>query len=106
MTAARIAIAPLLAALAAPAAAQEAPASPAPTAPAARATAATPAGADRPAARRPRKVIEIDAITVEGEIQKPEAFYILQRSELNFKGLEPARSFIPLIIESVERDPF
>lgn len=52
------------------------------------------------------RVIEIDAVTVEGEVQKPEAFYILQRSELNFKGLEPARSFIPLIIESVEKEPF
>ncbi len=52
------------------------------------------------------RVIKIDAVTVEGKIQKPEAFYILQRSELNFKGLEPKKSFIPLIIKSVEKDPF
>lgn len=51
-------------------------------------------------------VIQIDALTVEGQIQKPEAFYILQRSELNFKGLEPQKSFIPLILKSVEKDPF
>jgi hypothetical protein len=52
------------------------------------------------------RVIKIDAVTVEGKIQKPEAFYILQRSELNFKGLEPKKSFIPLIIKSVEKEPF
>ena len=70
--------------------------------------AATPANDRNPAPRKkgqPR-VIQIDAVTVEGEVQKPEAFYILQRSELNFKGLEPARRFIPSIIESVEKDPF
>ena len=69
------------------------------------ATPAKPTPAKAAGKGRPR-VIEIDAVTVEGEVQKPEAFYILQRSELNFKGLEPARSFIPLIIESVEKDPF
>jgi hypothetical protein len=52
------------------------------------------------------RVIKIDAVTVEGKIQKPEAFYILQRSALNFKGLEPKKSFIPLIIKSVEKEPF
>lgn len=52
------------------------------------------------------RVIQIEALKVEGRIQKPEAFYILQRSELNFKGLEPKKSFIPLILKSVEKDPF
>lgn len=72
---------------------------------------ATPALAqDKPVAKKKIKkkpgVIQIDALTVEGQIQKPEAFYILQRSELNFKGLEPQKSFIPLILKSVEKDPF
>ncbi|MEO0814991.1 MAG: hypothetical protein AAFY60_19180, partial [Myxococcota bacterium] len=35
-----------------------------------------------------RRVIRLDAIKVEGRIQKPQAFYILQRSNLNFEGLE------------------
>jgi hypothetical protein len=52
------------------------------------------------------RVIQIEALRVEGRIQKPEAFYILQRSELNFKGLEPKKSFIPLILKSVEKAPF
>ncbi len=52
------------------------------------------------------KVIEIGELRIEGILQKPEAFYILQRSELNFKGLEPKKSFIPLILKSVEKAPF
>lgn len=53
-----------------------------------------------------RRVIRLDAIKVEGRIQKPQAFYILQRSNLNFEGLELKQSFIPKIIESVNKDPF
>ena len=52
------------------------------------------------------RVIRIDTIKVEGKIQKPEAFYILQRSQLNFEGLEPKKSFLPLIIKSVDKEPF
>lgn len=94
---------------AAPATPAAAPATPAPapqTAAAPTATPARPAPASSAAARRARRVIEIDDIVVQGEVQKPEAFYILQRSDLNFKGLEPERSFIPLIIESVAQEPF
>jgi hypothetical protein len=68
------------------------------------------APAEQPAAARkggraPR-VIQIEAMKVEGRVQKPEAFYILQRNELNFEGLEPKKSFIPLILKSVEKEPF
>lgn len=54
----------------------------------------------------PKKVIRLEAIKVEGRIQKPQAFYILQRSNLNFEGLELKQSFIPKIIQSVEKAPF
>lgn len=53
-----------------------------------------------------RHVIQIETMKVEGHVQKPEAFYILQRNELNFEGLAPKKSFIPLILESVEKEPF
>ena len=53
-----------------------------------------------------RKIIRLEAIKVEGRIQKPQAFYILQRSNLNFEGLELKQSFVPKIVESVENDPF
>ena len=51
-------------------------------------------------------MIRLEAIKVEGRIQKPQAFYILQRSNLNFEGLELKQSFIPKIIESVKKPPF
>lgn len=53
-----------------------------------------------------KKVIRLDALTVEGRIQKPQAFYILQRSTLNFDELNRAESFIPKVERSVERDAF
>ena len=53
-----------------------------------------------------RKVIRLEAIKVEGRIQKPQAFYILQRSNLNFEGLELKQSFIPKILSSVAKKPF
>jgi hypothetical protein len=56
--------------------------------------------------RRRRNVIRLSETKIEGRIQKPQAFYILQRSKLNFEGLELKNSFIPKIIESVEKAPF
>lgn len=55
---------------------------------------------------RKKKVIRLDAITVEGHIQKPQAFYILQRSNLNFDELNKAESFTPKVVKSVEKEPF
>lgn len=59
----------------------------------------------KPAPAR-KKVIRLEAITVEGRIQKPQAFYILQRSQLNFEELNRTDSFLPKVIKSVEKDPF
>lgn len=53
-----------------------------------------------------KKVIRLETITVEGRIQKPQAFYILQRSNLNFDELERSESFLPKVVKSVEKDPF
>ncbi len=64
----------------------------------------TPATTAPPAKKK--KVIRLDAITVEGRIQKPQAFYILQRSTLNFDELNRAETFVPKIEKSVERDSF
>jgi hypothetical protein len=55
---------------------------------------------------RKKKVIRLDAITVEGRIQKPQAFYILQRSQLNFDELNRSESFVPKVVQSVEKEPF
>ncbi len=68
------------------------------------ASSAKPAAA--PAKKAPRKVIRLEAITVEGRIQKPQAFYILQRSNLSFDDLNRTESFVPKVVKSVEQDPF
>ncbi|SEU38498.1 hypothetical protein [Stigmatella erecta] len=72
-------------------------------------TAALPALAqDKPAdeGAKKKKVIRLDALTVEGKIQKPQAFYILQRSNLNFEDLNRPESFVPQVVESVDKQPF
>lgn len=61
---------------------------------------------DAAAAAKKKKVIRLDAITVEGRIQKPQAFYILQRSTLNFDELNRAETFVPKVEKSVEKDAF
>lgn len=53
-----------------------------------------------------KKVIRLEAITVEGRIQKPQAFYILQRSNLNFEELNRTDSFVPKVLKSIDKDPF
>src|SRR5262249_28029923 len=56
--------------------------------------------------QKKKKVIRLDALTVEGRIQKPQAFYILQRSQLNFDELNRAESFIPKVEKSIEKEAF
>ncbi|MBI4814736.1 MAG: hypothetical protein HY791_00680 [Deltaproteobacteria bacterium] len=55
---------------------------------------------------RGRKVIRLGTTVIEGTIQKPQAFYILQRSSLNLEGLELKNSFVPKILKSVDEEPF
>jgi len=55
---------------------------------------------------RPRKVIRVEETKVEGRIQKPQAFYILQRSTLNFGELNKTESFVEKIEGTVEKGPF
>lgn len=61
---------------------------------------------DASAQEAKKKVIRLEALKVEGRIQKPQAFYILQRSNLNFQGLELKESFIPKLYRSIEEKPF
>ena len=64
------------------------------------------AAAKPPARGGGRKVIKLDTLTVEGRIQKPEAFYVLPRSSLSFDELQKTESFVPKIEKSVQKDPF
>ena len=50
--------------------------------------------------------MELDPIVVEGQIQRPQAAYIIQRAGLEF-GLQAKKmSFIALIEQSIEEEPF
>ena len=56
--------------------------------------------------RRKPKIIRLEDVKVEGKIAGPEAVFIINMKDLQFEGLEPKKSFIPLIIKSVESEPF
>jgi len=58
------------------------------------------------AAKRKPKVIQLEEITIEGRVQKPNAFYILNRSNLGYEVLDLRTSFLRDIIRSVQREPF
>ena len=58
-----------------------------------------------PVAKKP-PVLKLDEMTVEGRIQKPQAFFILPRSSLNLETLEKKESFLSRIKKSCEKEPF
>jgi hypothetical protein len=58
------------------------------------------------AARREGGVIRLEEITIEGRVQKPNAFYVLQRSSLGFEQSTQQQSFVPEVLESVNHAPF
>jgi hypothetical protein len=58
------------------------------------------------AAKRRPKVIQLEEITIEGRVQKPNAFYILNRSNLGYEVLDLRTSFLRDVVKSVQRDPF
>ena len=53
-----------------------------------------------------RKKITLDDLVIEGNIQKPEAFFILPRTNLNFADLERREDLKSRIVKSVEQAPF
>ena len=54
-----------------------------------------------------RKVYRITTgFVIEGRIQKPNAFYVLQRSQINYDWARLNRDFLPGILEAVKKDPF
>lgn len=55
--------------------------------------------------RQPR-VIQLEEIVIEGRVQKPNAFYILNRSNLGYEVLELRTSFVREMVKSVQKEPF
>lgn len=58
------------------------------------------------AAKRKPKVIQLEEIQIEGRVQKPNAFYILNRSALGYEPTELRTSFVKEIVRTVRKDPF
>jgi len=50
--------------------------------------------------------IILDEIIIEGRVQKPQAFYILQRSTFGYKITEIEENYIDEIVESVKDEVF
>jgi len=63
------------------------------------------ASAQSSSGRQPR-VIQLDEIRIEGRVQKPNAFYILNRSNLGYEVLDLRTSFVREVIRSVNDEPF
>lgn len=54
-----------------------------------------------------QKIFRItDAVVVEGRIQKPNAFYVLQRSSIDYDWETLRQEFLPRIIDAASRQPF
>jgi hypothetical protein len=52
------------------------------------------------------KVIELEDIVIESEVQKPTAFYILNRSSLGYEVMDLRTTFLDEIVRGAQRDPF
>lgn len=58
------------------------------------------------ARKRQPRVIQLEEIVIEGRVQKPNAFYILNRSNLGYEVLELRTSFLRKVVRSVQKEPF
>ncbi len=56
--------------------------------------------------RRGPRVIQLDEIKIEGRVQKPNAFYILNRSNLGYEVLDLRTSFLLKVVKTIRSDPF
>ena len=53
------------------------------------------------------KIIRItEGIVVEGRIQKPNAFYVLQRSSIDYDWESLKQDFLPRILDATSKNPF
>lgn len=56
--------------------------------------------------RRQPRIIQLEEIVIEGRVQKPNAFYILNRSSLGYEVMDLRTSFLHEVIRSVQEEPF
>lgn len=62
-----------------------------------------PAGAKK---KGIKQVVIKEVTRVEGKIQKPEVWYLLPRSNLNFEGVQLKKKLVPKISQSIDKAPF
>ncbi|MCA9528762.1 MAG: hypothetical protein KC543_01350 [Myxococcales bacterium] len=67
---------------------------------------ATAGSASAQKKKREPRVIQLQEIHIEGRVQKPNAFYILNRSSLGYRVLDLRTTFVPEVVRSVESAPF
>jgi hypothetical protein len=68
-----------------------------------------PPPASKPAPKgkpSPMRVIRLKGDIIEGRVQKPEAFYVLQRTSMSFEGLKLQTRLIPKILDALRKSPF
>jgi hypothetical protein len=58
------------------------------------------------AKKREPKIIQLEEIKIEGRVQKPNAFYILNRSNLGYEVLDLRTSFVRDVVRAVQSDAF
>jgi hypothetical protein len=51
-------------------------------------------------------VEELDALVIEGRIQKPEVFYVIGRAQAAQRDEKLRKSFVKEIVDSVKDNPF
>lgn len=59
-----------------------------------------------PAGKAPPKVIELEALVIEGKISKPQVFYVLGRSRVEYENLKLQRTFVDRIVSGAKKNPF
>lgn len=56
--------------------------------------------------KAPPGVQELEALVIEGRIQKPEVFYVIGRADAEFESQRRRKGFVDRIVKSVEDNPF
>ena len=57
-------------------------------------------------AQAPGGVEVLEALVIEGKLQKPEVFYILSRHKTKYRSLKLRRSFLKEIRRTLKKNPF
>ena len=52
------------------------------------------------------KVIVLEGGVIEGKIEKPQVFYLLERHKIRFERLKMKKSFLDEILRTVQNNPF